>query len=198
MLREELLGLIELEAEHLADLPPGKVAFAITFQGEHFQSTATRSWAVEAQAAGDGLWEFDGKEHGVRIAEDGVGGKGWPRLGQARGAEVGRLGSMVCGGEESGEIGGMESQPPPMIDGARVLWWAWAGEKPFGMCGAEEIYGFAVCRYDNSGELYRFSCDRDWETVNDPPHEDEAEAMEELPMSYEAARERANSILPGG
>jgi hypothetical protein len=30
------------------------------------------------------------------------------------------------------------SMPPPTLDGARVLWWAWSGELPFGeLPGAE-------------------------------------------------------------
>ena len=46
--------------------------------------------------------------------------------------------------------------PPATIDNARVLWWAWAGDQPFGLCGDIEIWGFAICRYD-TGTLYRFS-----------------------------------------
>ena len=70
-----------------------------------------------------------------------------------------------------------------MIDGARVLWWAWSGEEPFGHSSGVEIYGFAICRYD-SGALYRFSCDRDWQTVNDEDHADESEAKAATPMNY--------------
>jgi hypothetical protein len=70
-----------------------------------------------------------------------------------------------------------------MIDNARVLWWAWAGDTPFGFCGDVAVYGLAVCRYD-SGELYRFSCSQDWETVNDSDHEDEDEAKAAIPANY--------------
>ena len=48
------------------------------------------------------------------------------------------------------------------------------------------MFGFAVCRYDGSRELYRFSCDRDWGTVNDSLHEDEVVVMAALPLNYEA------------
>ena len=47
-------------------------------------------------------------------------------------------------------------------------WWALAGDQPFGLCGDIEISGFAICRYD-TGSPYRFSCDRNCETVNDAP-----------------------------
>ena len=73
--------------------------------------------------------------------------------------------------------------PPPKIDDAHVLWWAWAGDQPFGLCSDVEIFGFAICRYD-SGALYRFSCDRNWETVNDSPHDDEEEAKAAIPLNY--------------
>jgi hypothetical protein len=49
--------------------------------------------------------------------------------------------------------------------------------------GAVPVYGFAVCRYD-SGELYRFSCNRDWETVNDSDHDDEETAKRSIPVNY--------------
>lgn len=30
------------------------------------------------------------------------------------------------------------TDPPPTIDGGRVLWWSWSGEEPFGkLSGAE-------------------------------------------------------------
>jgi hypothetical protein len=76
-----------------------------------------------------------------------------------------------------------------MIDNARVLWWAWAGDEPFGFCGDIPVYGFAVCRYD-SGELYRFSCNREWETVNDLDHDDEETAKRSIPMNYLASAHR--------
>ena len=73
-----------------------------------------------------------------------------------------------------------------MIDNARVLWWAWAGEEPFGYCGDVPVYGFAIARYD-SGALYRFSCDRGWETVNDSPQDDEERAKDAIPTNYRSA-----------
>ncbi len=81
------------------------------------------------------------------------------------------------------------SSPPPTIDGARVLWWAWAGDQPFGTSGDIEVFGFAICQYE-SGSLYRFSCDRNWETVNDSDHCDVEEAKAQIPQNYSAAADR--------
>jgi aldehyde ferredoxin oxidoreductase-like protein len=82
------------------------------------------------------------------------------------------------------------SMPPPTLDGARVLWWACAGEVPFGeLPGAEGedrlIYGFAVCRYD-SGEIYRFTCAKDWHVVQDsgPAKGVTVRLGKMLPVSY--------------
>jgi hypothetical protein len=94
--------------------------------------------------------------------------------------------------------------PPPTLDGARVLWWAWAGEVPFGeLPGAEGedhlIYGFAVCRYD-SGEIYRFTCTKDWHVVQDMDHEDEEAAKADIPSQYDVSRvvwQRYNADLSG-
>jgi len=80
-------------------------------------------------------------------------------------------------------------KPPDTIDGAKVLWWAWADEGPFGFCGDVEIHGLAICRY-KSGIVYRFSCDRDWQTVNDSPHRDEEQAKTALPQNYSASADR--------
>lgn len=79
-----------------------------------------------------------------------------------------------------------------MLDNARVLWWAWSGDVPFGeLSGAEDpdslIYGFAVCQYD-SGEIYRFTCNRFWEVVQDMDHADEEEAKAAIPTNYDASR----------
>lgn len=82
--------------------------------------------------------------------------------------------------------------PPPILDGARVLWWAWAGDVPFGeLPGAEGddrlVYGFAVCAYDD-GPVYRFTCNKHWEVVQDMDHGDEDEAKADIPGQYDASR----------
>jgi hypothetical protein len=69
----------------------------------------------------------------------------------------------------------MTSTPAPTLDNAEVLYWAWAGERPFGVLpdidGADDsaVFGFAICRYAQSGEMYRFSCDQSWNVVQDSP-----------------------------
>lgn len=75
-------------------------------------------------------------------------------------------------------------KPPPLLDGAKVLYWAWSGDQPFGDMGSIEIYGFAICIYD-SGDMYRFSCDRRWEVQNDAPAGiDPQKAMDNIPPQY--------------
>lgn len=82
------------------------------------------------------------------------------------------------------------SIPPKEIDGAKVLEWAWSGGKPFGvLCYesgeiASEIFGLAICRYDDSDIIYRFSCDSSWETEQDSDYRSVAEAKENLPVQY--------------
>jgi hypothetical protein len=78
-------------------------------------------------------------------------------------------------------------KPPKTIDQAKVLWWAWSGEVPFGLNGDEPVHGFAVCRYAD-GQLYRLSCDRNWATVNDLDHATEEEAKANIPTNYDASR----------
>ena len=65
-------------------------------------------------------------------------------------------------------------KPPHEIDGAEVVLWAWSAPEPFFRmpCGEASIpiHGLAICRYADSGSVYRFSCNSDWETRNDSPH----------------------------
>ena len=85
-------------------------------------------------------------------------------------------------------------KPPEEIDGAKVLEWAWSGSIPFGVLkykGKEkdgqiafEIYGLAICQYEKTGEIYRFSCDENWETEQDAPYDSIEQAKEQLPDQY--------------
>lgn len=79
-------------------------------------------------------------------------------------------------------------KPPATIDGARVIEWAWSGERPFGYVpGAEPseaIFGLAVTIYEKSKTIYRFSCDARWETVQDSPYSSVEEAKHRLPLQY--------------
>ena len=81
-------------------------------------------------------------------------------------------------------------KPEPIIDGAKVLYWAWSGEEPFGWVGdpndpeAVAIFGLAIARYDNDEHVYRFSCDANWETAQDGLYDTTEEAIEWLPDQY--------------
>ena len=65
------------------------------------------------------------------------------------------------------------SHPPSILDNANVLYWAWSGERPFGVLpdglGGIAVYGFAICRYAESGQTYRFTCDQSWNVEQDEP-----------------------------
>jgi hypothetical protein len=93
------------------------------------------------------------------------------------------------------------TMPPATLDNAHVLWWAWSGEIPFGeLPGAEGddhlVYGFAVCRYD-SGELYRFTCNKQWRVLQDMDHGDEESAKAEIPVQYDRTRVVWQRFLSG-
>jgi hypothetical protein len=84
-------------------------------------------------------------------------------------------------------------KPPEKIDGANVLEWSWSGEQPFGVVKSAgnnevtaEIFGLAICQYDNSNVIYRFSCDKNWETEQDFDYSSVTEAKEYLPFQYKA------------
>ncbi len=84
----------------------------------------------------------------------------------------------------------MNMPPETIDDNAEVLYWAWSGDSPFGVLKypdgsvAAEIYGLAICRYLDSGTIYRFSCDKDWETEQDSNYASVEEAMNFLPEQY--------------
>lgn len=87
-------------------------------------------------------------------------------------------------------------EPPDYLDGAKVIKWAWSGQKPFGYVGneedteREEIYGLAICQYDNpkgfynKETVYRFSCDKNWQTLQDVLYDTIDNAIRLLPDQY--------------
>ncbi len=83
----------------------------------------------------------------------------------------------------------MSSPPPSMIDGARVLEWAWS-DPPFAALRDTQgqvvalIHGLALCRYEGACEVYRFSCDADWQCEQDQAYASLEQARQELPESY--------------
>jgi len=48
-----------------------------------------------------------------------------------------------------------------------------------------EIVGLAICRYDNSPVVYRFSCDRNWEVQQDGEYDSVEDALNQLPAQYQ-------------
>lgn len=81
-------------------------------------------------------------------------------------------------------------EPPNYLDGAKVIKWSWSGLYPFGFVystdntSREEIYGFAICQYENSGSIYRFSCNKNWEVIQDSDYESFSDAVNQLPEQY--------------
>lgn len=92
-------------------------------------------------------------------------------------------------GNKFNRLGKIMHPPPNRIDGASVLYWAYAEVEPFYCIYdsngelSDEIYGIAICKYENSTRIYRFSCNKDWETINDG--------------LYDSIDETINSIING-
>jgi len=81
-------------------------------------------------------------------------------------------------------------EPPSYLDGARVIKWAWSGQEPFGFVDSDEntirkeIYGLALCQYENTESIYRFSCDINWEVIQDSEYDSILDAIDQLPEQY--------------
>jgi hypothetical protein len=82
-------------------------------------------------------------------------------------------------------------EPPNELDGAKVIKWAWSGDKPFGLIvngdsdsDSTEVFGLAICQYDDSDYVYRFSCDKYWKVQQDGVYETVDDAMMQLPVQY--------------
>lgn len=83
----------------------------------------------------------------------------------------------------------IQLEAPEALDGAIVIKWMWSGEEPFGYMPVVdsdnpdsdypdiEIYGLAICQYENSPTFYRFSCDKNWEVQNDASYNSIEAAM---------------------
>ena len=81
-------------------------------------------------------------------------------------------------------------EPPNYLDGAKVIKWAWSGQVPFGITEntdgdeKEEVFGLAVCKYEDSDKFYRFGCDKNWEVVQDSLYNSIEDAIRFLPEQY--------------
>jgi hypothetical protein len=80
--------------------------------------------------------------------------------------------------------------PVPLeLDGARVLEWAWSDDA-FGevqsLSGelAKLIHGLAICQYNTDHQVYRFSCNNNWEVCQDQIYDSAQEAKDHLPEQY--------------
>ena len=82
-------------------------------------------------------------------------------------------------------------KPPEYIDDAKVLHWAFSGSEPFGLINysdgsiAAEIFGLAICQYEGESKVYRFSCDKNWESEQDADYNSVEEAMNNIPIQYQ-------------
>ncbi len=87
----------------------------------------------------------------------------------------------------------VECPPPRMLDGAVVRCWAWSERTPFFVMpdGGDgiPIHGLAICQYE-SGQIYRFSCDKDWEVVNDTDYESIEQAKGVQSTQYDSSSVR--------
>ncbi len=81
-------------------------------------------------------------------------------------------------------------EPPDYLDGAKVVQWAWAGQYPFGYVNSndnnlrEEVFGLTICIYEDSKNIYRFSCNKNWVVIQDSPYDSIEEAIMQLPEQY--------------
>ena len=98
---------------------------------------------------------------------------------------------VVPGAGSSHVLSSSNMQPPTKLDGAVVLRWAWSGSEPFFVMpdGGEgiPIHGLAVCRYEDSGSIYRFSCSRSWEVENDSPYDTVDRALQAQSGSFDVS-----------
>lgn len=81
------------------------------------------------------------------------------------------------------------NHPPKQIDNATVLEYAWS-EQPFGVIRYSDgsidahIHGLAICQYTDSNVIHRFSCTKNWVTIQDMDYEMIEEAKRLLPEQY--------------
>ena len=86
-------------------------------------------------------------------------------------------------------------KPPLQLDGADVVLWAWSSPEPFFAMpvvpGSDSvpIHGLAICRYAESGAVYRFSGNANWEVENDSPWASVDEALRGNSGQYDATVE---------
>ena len=91
-------------------------------------------------------------------------------------------------------------KPPEFLDGARVLEWAWSGDQPFGYMNDDTglpvcaVHGQAICQYDGQHDFYRFTCDKNWDVVNDSPYDSVKEAKDGAEQMYRVSRSHWHQV----
>jgi len=48
----------------------------------------------------------------------------------------------------------------------------------------EEIFGLAICNYENSNGFYLFYCDKNWETITDTFHDTVEDAKDQAEFEF--------------
>ena len=48
----------------------------------------------------------------------------------------------------------------------------------------EEVYGLAICKYDNDTGYYLFYCNRNWETITDTFHDTVEDAKDQAEFEF--------------
>ncbi len=121
---------------------------------------------------------------GWSVFEDHEARQVWPPIGPTQ--------AEPAPAELRSSSGNSRPQPPQHIDGALVLEWAWS-DLPFGVVPfsdgriAADIHGLALCRYDRSSDVYRFSCDAQWQCQQDQVYDSVVTAKAQLPDQYRGA-----------
>lgn len=91
-------------------------------------------------------------------------------------------------------------KPPAFIDGAKVIKWAWSESQPFGVVSNDDgserevIYRLAICHYECSKDIYRLSCNKNWQTIQDGIYKEIEYAIAFLPDQYKHAERNWHSV----
>jgi hypothetical protein len=95
-------------------------------------------------------------------------------------------------------------EPPPLLDGARVLRFAVVDAAVAPTGGTVHRIGgrvvgpataLAVCRYDGDGQFYLFSCAEGWRVVTDTCHSSLAEALAQAEFEYRGVSSRWQEVV---
>lgn len=80
--------------------------------------------------------------------------------------------------------------PAEHINGAKVLQYAFSGQVPFGYLESSDkktnvaIFGIAICQYESDQKVYCFSCNANWDVVQDSEYNTLSEAIGQIPPPF--------------